>query len=166
MISTGLNSFISSRWVGSEVFKGAQNSWLSNPLFPIPSPTNPRNELKLIHHPAEFPSQSLFLIQFLDEPCLPSIYFGNQGGIQILANTADLTLGPQHTSKSLTVCICSCDILICSQLKPQGTFQNNMYWDKERLGQSPATWTFCFLLSVVYPIDIVHAWGHIATHTH
>ena len=51
--------------------------YMCSPLFPIPSPTNLRNELKLIHHPAEFPSQSLFLIQVLDEPCLPSIYFGS-----------------------------------------------------------------------------------------
>lgn len=154
----------------SEVFEVSQNSLLSNPVFPIPSPTSPRNELKLIHHPAEFSSQSLFLIQVLDEPYLPSIYFGyilvDKVAHRRLANTTGLSPAPHPTSKSLTIWICSCDVLVCSQLKSQGTFQKNMYWDKWRPGWSPTTCTSHFRVSIDYPIDIVHAWGHIAACTH
>lgn len=40
-----------------------------------------------------------------------------------------------------------------------------MYWDKWRLISLLQIVHFHFLLSLDYPVAIIHAWRHIATHT-
>lgn len=123
--------------------------------------------------PTELPSQSLFLFLVPDEPYLPGCYV-------LVAKVEYRRLADQHswpfsnpsshvyvTNISICSVCCSCGILICSQLKSQGTFQKSMYWGKTgSVSYHLYIFTFSYILSVDYPVDIVHAWEHTAAHMH
>lgn len=129
VISSGLHTFYPSKYYRSEVFKRSSEK-LSPQLICLLSILQLISEMSCNSFltPAEFSSQSLFLILVPGESYLPRAYilvakiehrrrpYRHSGPLSSPSPRVEVTAVSIHSD------CCSSDILICSQLESQGTF--------------------------------------------